>query len=136
MTTKTPLTAFIVTLLIVFATNSASSQSFSLHDIKGYPFPNELTTSAKGAQIAWASNEQGRRNIYVAAGPAFEPRKITNYSIDDGQEITSLSVSDDGSWVVFVRGGDHGGNWDDDVAVNAGSAAVTPKVQVWAVPFA
>jgi dipeptidyl aminopeptidase/acylaminoacyl peptidase len=135
MTTYNRPTAFIVSLLIVFATNSALSQSFTLPDIKGYPFPNELTASGKGAQIAWAFNEQGKRNVYVAAGPAFEPRKITGYTIDDGQEITSLSVSDDGSWVVFVRGGDHGGNWDDDVAVNVGSSPVPPKVQVWAVPF-
>src|ERR1700744_4420454 len=77
---------------------------------KKYPFPTELTAAAKGSRIAWAFNEEGPRNIYIASGPDFVPRKLTNYTLDDGQEITSLTVSDDGQWVVFVRGGDHGAN--------------------------
>lgn len=114
----------------------AQAQTFTFEAIKSYPFPNELTSSAQGARIAWAFNEQGKRNVYVAEGPAFTPRKLTGYTEDDGQEITSLSVSDDGRWVVYVRGGDHGSNWDDDVPVNTGSMPVAPKVQIWAVPFA
>ncbi len=56
-------------------------------------------------------DEQGKRNIYVAEGPSFTPRLLTHFLKDDGQEITSLSITDDGKWVVFVRGGDHGANW-------------------------
>ena len=115
---------------------AAQAQTFTFEAIKSYPFPNELTSSAQGARIAWAFNEQGKRNVYVAEGPAFTPRRLTNYTEDDGQEITSLSVSDDGKWVVYVRGGDHGSNWDDDVPVNTGSMPVAPKVQIWTVPFA
>lgn len=114
----------------------AQAQTFTLQSIKSYPFPNELTASAKGAKIAWAFNEEGKRNVYVAEGPAYTPRKLTNYTTDDGQEITSLSISDDGKWVVFVRGGDHGGNWGDDIPVNATFSPIPPKVQVWSVPFA
>ena len=114
----------------------AQAQPFSLEAIKSYPFPNELTSSAQGSRIAWAFNEQGKRNVYVAEGPDFTPRKLTNYTQDDGQEITSLSVSDDGKWVVYVRGGDHGSNWDDELPVNTLSTPVPPKVQIWSVPFA
>jgi dipeptidyl aminopeptidase/acylaminoacyl peptidase len=64
------------------------------------------------------------------------PRKLTNYNNDDAQEITSLSISHDGKWVVYVRGGDHGSNWNDDVPVNASFSAIPPKVQIWTVPFA
>ena len=32
------------------------------------------------------------------------------------QELTSLALSADGRYVVYVRGGDHGGNWDGPVA--------------------
>ncbi len=123
-------------LVILLLSQAARSQSFTFEAIKSYPFPNELTSSAQGARIAWAFNEQGKRNVYVAEGPAFTPRRLTNYTEDDGQEITSLSVSDDGKWVVYVRGGDHGSNWDDDVPVNTGSMPVAPKVQIWTVPFA
>lgn len=111
------------------------AQTTSLEAIKSYPFPTELTSSAQGSRIAWAFNEQGKRNVYVAQGPDFTPRKLTNYNLDDGQEITSLSISADGKWVVYVRGGDHGSNWDDALPVNATSAPVPPKVQVWTVPF-
>src|SRR5215216_4278691 len=109
----------LVFAILLCACHLALPQSpFSLEAIKSYPFPTELTASAQGSHIAWALNEQGKRNVYVAEGPEFQPRKVTNYSEDDGQEITSLSISADGKWVVFVRGGDHGANWDDAMPVN------------------
>jgi dipeptidyl aminopeptidase/acylaminoacyl peptidase len=108
---------------------------FTIEQIRSYPFPNELTASAKGARIAWAMNERGLRNIYVAEGPDFKPRKLTNYSIDDGQELTSVALTPDGSRVVYVRGGEHGSNWDDSVPVNVLSMPTPPKVQIWSVAF-
>jgi len=102
---------------------------------KKYPFPTELTAGATGTRIAWAMNEEGRRNVYVAEGPDYVPRKLTAYSMDDGQEITSLTISDDGQWVVFVRGGDHGANWDDDLPVDPGFGTEPFKVQVGVVAF-
>lgn len=103
---------------------------------KKYPFPDGLTASATGSRIAWAVDQEGRRNIYVAEGPAFTPRKLTDFTMDDGQEITSLQISDDGRWVVFVRGGDHGANWDDDLPTDPGFGTEPFKVQVGIVPYA
>src|SRR5262245_10402433 len=88
--------------------SSSTQTSFSVSQIKSYPFPNELTTSPSGARIAWAFNEQGKRNVWAAEAPDFKPRRLTNYEVDDGQELTSLSISADGKFVVYVRGGDHG----------------------------
>ncbi len=102
---------------------------------KQYPFTTELTAAVTGSRIAWAMNEEGRRNVYVAEGPAFTPRKLTDFSKDDGQELTSLSISADGQWVVFVRGGDHGANWDDDLPVNPAAGTEPFKVQVAIIPF-
>ena len=90
--------------LLLLTSAGASSQTFSLESVKGYPFPTELTASSQGSRIAWALDELGRRNVYVAEGPDFKPRKLTNYTQDDGQEITSLSVSTDGKWVVYAVG--------------------------------
>src|SRR5262245_18651630 len=109
---------------------------FTIEEVKSYPFPTELTAAASGARVAWPLDEQGRRNVWVAEGPEFAPRRLTSYTADDGQELSSLSISADGRWVVFVRGGDHGGNWDDAVTVNATSVPTPAKVQVWSVPFA
>jgi len=110
--------------------------TFTIEQIKSYPFPNELTTASTGSRIAWAFNERGSRNVWVAEGPEFSARKLTNYSADDGQELTSLSISPDGKYVVYVRGGDHGSNFDSTVGVNPMLGPVQMRVQVWTVPFA
>jgi len=109
------------------------SQDFTLKSVLSYPFPSQLTASATEGKITWAANEQGKRNIYVAEAPDYKVIKITDYTQDDGQELTSLSISNDGKWVVFVRGGDHGGR--DGGPVNASSSPIAPKVQVLTVPF-
>src|SRR5215211_728176 len=60
------------------AIRSSQSGSFTLEQIKSYPFPNELTASATGSRIAWAFNERGARNVWVAEGPDFKARRLTN----------------------------------------------------------
>ncbi|HEX7331204.1 MAG TPA: prolyl oligopeptidase family serine peptidase [Pyrinomonadaceae bacterium] len=125
-----------VLLLVLFSTAYAQRGSFTLEQIKSYPFPNELTTAATGSRIAWAFNERGARNVWVAEGPEFKARRLTNYEMDDGQELTSLSISADGKYVVYVRGGDHGSNFDSAVAVNPAMSPAQTKVQIWSVPFA
>ena len=115
---------------------AVQSASFTLEQIKSYPFPNELTAAATGSRIAWAFNERGARNVWVAEGPDFRARKLTSYDNDDGQELTSLSISADGKYVVYVRGGDHGSNFDSSVGVNPSLTPVQMRVQLWSVPFA
>lgn len=115
---------------------AAQRSGFTFADVRSYPFPNELTASSQGSRIAWAFNEEGQRNIYVAEGPSFTARRMTSYLHDDGQELTSVSVSADGRWVVYVRGGDHGSNWDDAEPVNPTFLPTPPPVQIWAIPFA
>ncbi len=113
----------------------AASAGFTMEQIKAYPFPNELAVAATGSRIAWAFNERGQRNIWVAEGPAFTPRRLTAYLADDGQELTSVSVSADGRWVVYLRGGDFSSNWDDALPVNPTFQPNPPRVQIWSVPF-
>lgn len=114
----------------------AQTSTYTIQQVKSYPFPTQLTAAATGSHIAWAFDEQGLRNIYVAEGPDFAARRLTSYEKDDGQELTSVGLSSDGQWVVYVRGGDHGSNWDDEVPVNPTLMPMPPSVQVWSVPFA
>ena len=130
------LAAVVLTAASFFPTRQKAAQSFTVEQIKSYPFPNELTASATGSRIAWAFNERGARNVWVAEGPDFKARRLTNYEIDDGQELTSLALSADGKYVVYVRGGDHGSNFDSSVGVNPGLTTTAMKVQIWSAPFA
>lgn len=109
--------------------------SFSLEQVKSYPFPQELSASATGTRLVWAFQERGQRNLYAAEGPTFAARRLTAYARDDGQELTSVSMSPNGEWVVYVRGGDHGSNWDDALPVNVNSDPVAPRVQLWTMRF-
>ncbi len=127
-----PLLSLLAALLLA---PTAVAQDFSFEQLKSYPFPTQLTASASGSRIAWAMNEQGRRNIWVAEGPSFTARRLTNYTEDDGQELTSVSLSADGEWVVYLRGGDHGSNWDDEVAVNPTFDPDPPSVQIHSIAF-
>lgn len=120
--------------VLILSSNKALSQSFSLENVLSYPFPTELTSSATGSRIAWAMNEKGLRNIYVAEGPEFTPRKLTAFTKDDGQEISSLTLSDDGKWIVFVRGGDHSSR-EGNVPVNPSFDPAGAKVQLISIPF-
>ncbi len=52
------------------------------------------------------------------------------------RELTSVGSSVGGEWVVFVRGGDHGSNWDDGCLCKCGPAARSPPSRRPVVPFA
>lgn len=122
---------FLLPALIV-----AQAASFTLEQVRSYPFPSALTSAATGQKMAWIFAQAGQRNIYVAEGPDFEARRLTNYTQDDGQEITSMSISADGQWVVYLRGGEHGSNWDDERTMNPRSTPFPAKVRMYSVPFA
>lgn len=66
--------------------------------------PIEVVAAKKVDRIAWIAYEEGKRNVYTAAAPAFTPVRLTSHLKDDGIELTSVRISADGSTVVFVRG--------------------------------
>lgn len=119
-------------LSILLFTHSIFSQSFTMEQMGKFSFPSELVSSPTEEAIAWAMNEQGKRNVYWAKGPDFRPEKLTEFNEDDGQEISSLQFSLDGDWLVFVRGGDHGGG-NASSTVNALNSPALPKVEIWKI---
>lgn len=67
-------------IALVFSATSTmpgSAASFSMEQVTSYPYPTELTAAATGSRIAWVFNEIGVRNIWVAEGPDFRPRRLT-----------------------------------------------------------
>jgi dipeptidyl aminopeptidase/acylaminoacyl peptidase len=105
---------------------------FTVDQILSLPTPDNLIASPVGSRIAWTFNERGVRNIYVADGTDFLPRRLTSYMEDDGQELSNLSFSSDGGTIVYVRGGDHGSNRPGD-APNPSGSPIQPKMQVWSI---
>lgn len=71
----------------------------------------------------------------MAEGPDYKPKRLTTYLNDDGQALSSISLSDDGAWCVYIRGGDFGSNWDDAKPVNPTFNPEPPKVQIWSISF-
>ncbi|EAZ80835.1 S9 family peptidase [Algoriphagus machipongonensis] len=124
--------SFYFSFILIFLTQWAFSQTFTMEEVGKFSFPSELTSSATGEKIAWAMNEQGKRNVYMAEGPAFTAKKLTDFNEDDGQEISSLQFSPDGNWLVFVRGGDHGGG-NASSTVNAQNLPILPNVEIWKI---
>jgi len=93
----------LVLLLLPFAL--AQPRPYTLESIMSCAFPSNLAASHQGDVVAWVFNWQGKRNIWVAKGPDYKARQLTQYSLDDGQELGELAFSSDGTIILFVRGG-------------------------------
>ena len=83
---------------------AAQARGFTLEQVLSSPFPADLVAARRGQRVAWTFDAEGRRNLWVAEGPRFQARQLTRYDRDDGQELSELSFSADGNWVVYVRG--------------------------------
>ncbi len=112
---------------------AAPAPAFTLEQALAAPFLSDLVASADGRHLAWVRTENGRRNIWVADAPGFAPRQVTQFGEDDGQELTQLAWAPDGSFLVFVRGGDHDSNWAaaGNLQPNPTASPDEPKVMLW-----
>jgi dipeptidyl aminopeptidase/acylaminoacyl peptidase len=66
--------------------------------------PLEVVAARKTDRLAWVAFEEGKRNAYTAVAPAFTPMRLTNFTRDDGIDMSDVKISDDGSTVIFIRG--------------------------------
>ncbi|MDB4891365.1 MAG: WD40-like beta Propeller containing protein, partial [Gemmatimonadetes bacterium] len=93
-------------LLGVSAPLSAQARqtTYSIDQFLAPASPLEVSAARKTDRVAWVSYERGMRNVYVAAAPDFKPVRITKFMNDDGVDVGSVRLSDDGSTAIFVRG--------------------------------
>jgi dipeptidyl aminopeptidase/acylaminoacyl peptidase len=89
-----------------------------LDDFLSYSFPSHLKAADQMGKIAWVVNEKGVRNVYTAHAPEYRAVKETQYTLDDGIEISQLLFY--GSDLIFVRGS----------APNRGGAFPNPSLAV------
>ena len=71
---------------------AAQQAPFTIDQVLSASFPSELTAAPSGGKVAWVSASKGVRNIMVAVPPAYQGRKVTAYTEDDGQELLDLAL--------------------------------------------
>src|SRR5437899_12329996 len=91
-------------VLLILMPRANAQKPFTLEQVMSAPFPSNLTAAKNSNRVAWVLDQEGRRNIWVAEGPAFSARQLTKYSEDDGQELVDLRLSADSNTIVYVRG--------------------------------
>ena len=131
----------VATVAAVVCTSQASGQTraetqteaFSLTDILSAPVPTELVAAPNGQAVAWLGDEQGKKNVWVAEAPAWRARRLTRWLVDDGQELSELAWTADSRALLVTRGGDPGGNYDEDVPANPTSNPAGAEQAVWLV---
>jgi dipeptidyl aminopeptidase/acylaminoacyl peptidase len=128
------LLALVFIALPAFAA-AAVLPTFTLEQVLSYPFVSGLVASEKGDRFAWVENVRGVRNIWFALAADSEPHQLTHYTADDGQELTQLTFSADGSELLYVRGGDHDANWpaQGNLAPDPDNSPSEAKVAIWSI---
>src|ERR1700678_1673240 len=128
---RTNLAAAALSALVAMAV--PASANFTMEQVLHYPYSDSLASAEHADRIAWVRNVAGVRNVWIAEGPAFKAHQVTQYTDDDGQEITQLTFSPDGTHLVYVRGGDHDANWPAEGKLQPDPAASPeePKVTIW-----
>jgi dipeptidyl aminopeptidase/acylaminoacyl peptidase len=97
--------AMSVCLALAYGGEAAAQERLSVRDAMAFSFASGLVAAPGGDRVAWIENFEGTRNIWVAQGPEWSGRRLTDYASDDGQELASLTFTPDGERLLFVRGG-------------------------------
>jgi dipeptidyl aminopeptidase/acylaminoacyl peptidase len=108
---------------------AASPERRYLETLLGAPLVYQPTPSGDGESIAFAAREGRALSVYFArrSRPA---KALVRYPEDDGQQLSQLAVSPDGSWVAYVRGGFPNAKGE---IPNPRSEAQPPQRQIWLV---
>ena len=91
-------------LLLATPLALSAQQKHTIEEFMSPASPLELASAAKADRVAWTTYEKGLRNVYSAAAPDWKPVRLTRFLNDDGIEVSDVSLSDDGSLAVFIRG--------------------------------
>jgi dipeptidyl aminopeptidase/acylaminoacyl peptidase len=126
---------FPLSLLLLAVFVPPASAAPSLEQILSYPYVSGLVASPNGDRFAWVENVRGVRNLWSARASDRAPHRLTRYTQDDGQELTNLNFSPDGTQLLYVRGGDHDANWQAEgkLAPNPANSPAEEKVSLWSV---
>ncbi len=84
--------------------SSATAPQYTIDQFLSPASPLEVSAARKADRLAWVTYERGMRNVYVASAPGFKATRITSFMKDDGIDVGSVRLSDNGRIAIFVRG--------------------------------
>ncbi len=90
-------------LAFLFLVVATTAHTQPLEQFLSHPIESNLAVSTDGKNLAWVINDHGKRNILVKTGTDV-PRLLTDYQLDDGQELSQLVFSPNGTKLLYVRG--------------------------------
>jgi dipeptidyl aminopeptidase/acylaminoacyl peptidase len=118
----------VVVLLLSVAVRVPAAPAFEIDQALSAPFPDGLKASPKGDAFAWVENAAGVRNIRIARAPGYRAVQVTSFTADDGQEISEIAWSPDGSRLFFTRGDDPNGRGE---VPNPRSDPAGTRQEIW-----
>jgi len=118
-------------LCVMLLWTPATLAAFTLEAVRDYAFPSQLVTASAGEASAWVVNHRGRENVWWLETPVATPKQISAYLDDDGQVISRLQISRDGRRLLWLRGGEPGGGWDQERPSNPASAPSGQTLGIW-----
>ena len=99
-----------------------------LDQFLGFTFSQDMICAKQASVFAWIQNTLGIRNIYIAKAPDYVPVQVTVWKDDDGQILSGLKISHDGSDLLVIRG--EGKNELGEYP-NPSSDVQPPKQKLW-----
>jgi dipeptidyl aminopeptidase/acylaminoacyl peptidase len=122
--------AFVATCLMPAA---LPAQSFTIQQVMSAPFSSKLTASPAGKRFVWISDQEGKRNLWLAedGGSGYTAHALTHYDADDGQDLGDIAWAPDGESVLYVRGGDF--EFPESPAPNPAMLTQGVKQDIWMV---
>jgi dipeptidyl aminopeptidase/acylaminoacyl peptidase len=88
-------------LSLLFLAKLSSAQN--LEQFLSHPIEYNLVSPTNAKHIVWVINDHGKHTIMIRSGSDF-PKVLASYPQDDGQEISQLVFSPNGTKLVFVKG--------------------------------
>jgi dipeptidyl aminopeptidase/acylaminoacyl peptidase len=115
---------------LAWAAQTLAAPANDLTAALAMPRASGLVGAAQARRFAWIEDTAGVRNIWIG-GPDLPARALTDYTQDDGLEISGLAWNRDGTRLAFVRGGD--AEFPDGALPNPDHLAVPPKQEIFVV---
>ena len=94
----------ILRAFFLFSIIQTTASQITIEKLLSAPFYSTITVSPDGVNVAFVKNERGARNIELTNSSGDAVINLTNFTDDDGQELTNLDWLPDASALFFVRG--------------------------------